>query len=256
MRELELQRALADLILEPEASGAWSVPGAVAQRRGLPPEDTRAMGRFHDRLQAYRELARLGLQEPIEDMFPVTLALLSGEGEWQACLDAFLQARVVESPYYRDIAPAFLGWLVASGWGSDRWPFLTELAHFELLEVLVAHHPESSVPMDLHPGPSPEDLLVLEPAAQVVAYAHAVHLASEEAPTPPCRPTLLLAYRDPHEDTQVMELTEGAAALLTRAQREPLGKVATDMGFGNLASLQGLLVDLQIRGAIAGYRLP
>jgi hypothetical protein len=214
------------------------------------------MERFHDRLLAYRELARLGLQEPIEDMFPVTLALLAGEGEWQACLDAFLQARGVETPYYRYIAPAFLGWLVASEWGSDRWPFLTELAHFELLEVLVAHHPEPSVPMDVHTVPSPGDLLVLEPAAQVVAYAHAVHLASEEAPIPPCRPTFLLAYRDPQEVTQVLELTEGAAALLTRAQREPLGKVASDMGFSGLVPLEGLLADLQGRGALVGFRHP
>ena len=77
-------------------------------------------------------------------------------------MQAFLDARVVRSSHYRDIAPAFLGWLAATGWGQDRWPFLLELAHAEILEVLVARFPDSDPPEGLHADPAAEDAVVLD----------------------------------------------------------------------------------------------
>jgi len=250
-RLLELQRTLADLILEGEDAVD---PQDVAARHGLEAADQAAIRRFDERLLVYRELSRMSLLEPIADMFPVTLSLLESEGARADCLDSFLRARRVSSQHYRDIAPAFLGWLVETGWGQATWPFLPELAHFELLEVLVARYPDGPGDARLHQEPLEADNLVLDPATRLVAYAHAVHRATEEAPIPRAEPTYLLAFRDARGDCQVLELTTVTAALLSQAAAKSISDVARELGLQDLQAVRILLTDLRERGALAGFR--
>ena len=250
-RLLELQRTLADLILEGEDAAD---PQRIAARHGLEEADQEAFRRFGQGLLGYRELARLSLLEPIADMFPVTLALLDSAGARAECLDAFLQARRVNSPHYRDIAPAFLGWLVETGWGQATWPFLSELAHFELLEVLVARYPDEPAGAALRRQPLDSDGLVLDPATRLVAYGHAVHRATEEAPIPRAESTYLLAFRDARGDCQVLELSDATAALLSQAATRPIAEVARELGLQDLEATRALLTDLRERGALAGFR--
>ncbi|WP_257306796.1 putative DNA-binding domain-containing protein [Geothrix campi] len=251
---LALQRALAALVLDPEGATFEEDPAGFARSHGLLEADAQSFQQFSAGLAAYRELARLSLLDPIETMFPVTRALLVREGAWEACIEAFLQARCVASRHYRDIAPAFLGWLAETGWGQATWPFLLELAHAEILEVLVARFPETGFPSRLHPVPEPRDHIVLDSATQVVSYRHAVHQVSEEAPVPEARPTHLLAYRDGEGRPQLMDLTPAAAALLTRARTERLAEAAAALGLTDLAATLSLLKELCDRGAIAGFQ--
>ena len=251
---LTLQRALAALVLDPEGEAFEDDPAGFARSHGLPEVDAQSFRQFSGGLAAYRELARLSLMDPIETMFPITKALLEREDAWEPCVEAFLQARCVASQHYRDIAPTFLGWLAETGWGQITWPFLLELAHAELMEVLVARFPEAERPPGLHPDPGPEDRLVLDPATQVVSYRHAVHQVSEAEPIPEARPTHLLAYRDGEGRPQLMDLTSPAAALLVRAQTASLGEAATALGLTDLAATLSLLKDLRDRGAIAGFQ--
>jgi len=253
-RTLALQRALAALVLDPEGEAFEADPAGFARSHGLPEADAQPFRQFSAGLAAYRELARLSLVDPIETMFPITKALLEREDSWEPCVEAFLQARCVASPHYRDIAPAFLGWLAETGWGQASWPFLLELAHAELLEVLVARFPEATPPLGLHESPGLEDRIVLDPATQVVSYRHAVHQASEEAPVPAARPTHLLAYRDSEGRPHLMDLTPAAAALLVRAQTESLGGAAAALGLVDLAATLSLLTELRDRGALTGFQ--
>lgn len=251
-RTLRLQRALASLILDGEGPD----PAAPVRAQGLSEAD---QGAFCDQtaaLDLYRELARLSLVEPLEDTFPVLKALLEKAGAWEGCVQAFLEARVIRSSHYRDIAPAFLGWLAETGWGQDRWPFLLELAHAELLEVLVARFPEADPPPGLHDEPSPADLAVPAAPTQVLAYAHAVQAATEVAPVPEARPTHLLAFRTPEGEARVMALTPATAALLVQARTRPVGEVAADLGFPDPTPALDLLRDLRRDGALAGFRTP
>jgi len=248
-----LQRALAGLILAPDEAGFAGDPEGFAAAFGLPPRDQAAFRRGLAGFQAYRELARMGLQEPVEDMFPVTMALLGEAGAWEDCVNAFLGARCLTSPHYRDIAPTFLGWLADTGWGQDRWPWLVELAHFELLETLVGRFPESPAPAGLAWVPSPEARIVLAPATQVVAYGHAVHRATEADPVPAAVPTFLLAYRDPEAGFHLMALTGALAALLGRAQAAPIARAAQELGLEDLGEVWPLLGELRAKGAIAGF---
>lgn len=238
---LRLQRALASLVLD----AAPELP------QDLPPGDQAALG--EPRLGTYRELARRGLLEPVETDFPVLKALLAGAGAWEACAQAFLAARVVHSPHYRDIPSAFLGWLADSGWGRDRWPFLLELAHMELLEVVVARFPDLPPAAGLPQAPSLDRGVALDPATQVVAYGHAVHRATEAEPMPEALPTRLLAFRTPEGEVRVLELTEATAALLVRAQTQPLGEALAGLGLPDPGPAMALLEDLRHQGAVVGF---
>ena len=253
-RTLRLQRALGSLVLDEDEAAIEADPGRVARRQELSGADQRSFRDQAPAMMTYRELARLSLIEPLESMFPVLKALLIGAGSWDACVQAFLDARVVRSSHYRDIAPTFLGWLTATCWGQDRWPFLLELAHAEILETLVARFPDSDPVEGLHADPGPEDLVVLDPATRVVTYAHAVHRTCVEAPIPEACPTHLLAFRDGDGLAQLMELTPATAALLVQAQARPLAEAAAALNMPDPAPITGLLHDLRRDGAIAGFR--
>lgn len=253
-RTLRLQRAMASLVLDQDEAVLEADPGRVARRHDLSGADQRSFRDQGPAMMTYRELARMSLIEPLETMFPVLKALLVEADAWDGCLQAFLDARVVRSPHYRDIAPAFLGWLASTRWGRDRWPFLLELAHAEILEVLVARFPDSDPPEDLHADPAPQDLVALNPATQVVSYAHAVHRVHEQAPVPDARPTHLLAFRDREGEARLMELTPATAALLVQARTHPLADCAAALDMPDLTPAMHLLRGLHRNGAIAGFR--
>jgi hypothetical protein len=250
---LALQRALVEAALTPDFNEFKEDPRGFAARQGLGPLDQAAFARFARRLPAYREMVRASLEEPITSMFPVTHAHLQGAGAWPEALDGFLEARVVTSPHYRDIAPAFLGWLVDTGWGQERWPWLLQLAHFELLESLVDRHPLVEAPPGLHGVPSPGDRVVLDPATQVVAYQFAVTEATREAPEPRPLPLQLMAYRDEGGDVHWLDLTPATAALLVRAQEETIATACRALGLASLEEALSLLEGFCRQGAVQGF---
>lgn len=255
-RTHRLQRAMATLVLDADEAAFEADPGRAARRHGLAGDDQRAFREQGEALLTYRELVRMSLLEPLETMFPVLKALLESAQAWDGCVQAFLDARAVRSGHYRDIAPAFLGWLAATNWGQERWPFLLELAHAELLEVLVARFPDSDPPGGVHAEPLPEDVIVLDPATQVVAYDHAVHRTTEANPVPEATPTHLLAFRNAVGEARLMEVTSATSALLVQAQTQPLARAAAALGIPDLEPVLALFRDLHRDGAIAGFQTP
>jgi len=239
---LALQRALADWILAPEP----------AEPAGLPEAHRRALDRHREGLAVYRDLARQSLSDPLEACFPVARALLEEAGTWEDLVSGFLAARCVPSGHYRDIAPAFLGWVADTGRGLDRWPFLLELLHFELLDQLVERWPEEAA-ASLRPVPEAGDRIELDPATRVVSYTHAVHLATVEAPVPAHTPAHLLAFRDAAGDFQLRELTAATAALLVGAQAAPFAEAAAGLGL-EAGPAATLLEQLCAEGALTGFR--
>ena len=244
MREALLQRALGDLILESSDAEFRRDPAGFGDGHGLSEADSECFLRQQGRLLLYRELARTNLLAPLENTYPVLRALL-GPAAWTEVTDAFLAARSLASPYYRDIAPGFAAWLAETGWGRSRWPAILELAHYECLELLITRWPDQVTPVDPDLPPAPDVRLVLDPAARVVSYGHAVHRATEAEPVPLPATTHLLLHRDAEGGFGVLELTAAAAALL--AADAPLG-AALD------GALLELLSDLKARGALLGFR--
>jgi hypothetical protein len=245
---------MASLVLDADEAALEADPGRAARRQDLAGADQAAFRDQAEAILTYRELARMSLIEPLEEMFPVLKALLEQEDSWEACVQGFLEARVIRSGHYRDIAPAFLGWLASTRWGQDRWPFLLELAHAELLEVLVARYPDGEPPVGLHADPHLEDRMVLDAATQVVSYSHAVHRARAENPVPEAGPVHLLAYRDVDGAAHLLELTPATAALLVQAQTAGLARAAESLALSDLNPVMDLLRGFQRDGAIAGFR--
>lgn len=253
-QEHRLQATLLDLLLEPEAGAAFEADAAgFGRERGILPPHDAALNRFKDRLQIYRDAARNDVQDLLEHFFPVTWSLLESAETWEDCTAGFLASRSITSPHFRDIAPAFVGWLSASGWGHDRWPSLLATAHFELLELLVGRWPDSPRPTWLEDQPRPEGRIVLEPATRLVSYGHAVHRATPEEPLAESRPVHLLAHRDRDGDFRILELTESTAALLAKGQEVSVARVVAELGLGDLDESLGLLRDLHGQGAIWGF---
>ena len=254
-RTLSLQRAMASLVLDADEAALEADPGRAARRQGLTLADQCSFREQGPAMLTYRELARMSLIEPLETTFPVLKSLLEGVELWDGCVQAFLDARVLRSNHYRDIAPAFLGWLAATSWGQERWPFLLELAHSEILEVLVARHPDAELPGDLHAEPSPQDQIVWDSATQVVSYAYAVHRVSEAAPVPEARPLHLLAFRGADGEARLLELTPATAALLVQARSCSIAEAAEALNLTELDPAMSLLRELQRDGALAGFQL-
>ena len=250
---LALQRSLVEAALMPDPGPLERDPAGFAAGRGLPPDDQAAFVRFKDRLLVYRNLVRADLAEPVETICFVSLALIEQAGLWGDCLAAFLASRGVRSAFYRDLAASFLGWLASSGWGRERWPWMLQLVHFELLNALVAHHPGGDPPAGLHPRPGLGDRLVLDAPTQLVTYQYRVHLATVRAPEPAPGTTHLLACRDRAGLPRWMELTPATAALLLRAQQASIGQAALDLGLDDLSEAVDLLAQLQAKGAILGF---
>ncbi|HEU4950989.1 MAG TPA: putative DNA-binding domain-containing protein [Holophagaceae bacterium] len=249
----KLQAAMADLALEADDTAFRQDPIAFAAGRGLDPGDARAFARWQRRLLTYRALVRYALRAPLPDCFPVSKALLEPEGLWEPCLDAFLEARAVQSPYYRHIHPHFVEWLAESGWGQDRYPFLLSLAHFEYLELEVLRAPEDGPVEGVFDAPAPERTAVFSAAARNLAYPWRVHEATEEAPIPAEGAALLFCHRLPDGRFQQRELEGPESAWITRLQAgEPLGAAAEAVGLP-WDEARALAEDLRADGAVLGF---
>jgi len=98
--------------------------------------------------------------------------------------------------------------------------------------------------------------IVLDPTAQVVAYAHAVHRAQVDAPVPGRETTCLLAFRDAEGEARILALTEATAALLVQARAGNLGEVVDRLAIQDFHAVETLLRDLVDQGAIAGFAAP
>lgn len=246
-----LQGALTDIALDADVSAFRQDPIAFAAARGLEPGDARALQRWQRRLLTYRALIRFALSDPLPDCFPITKSLLGDA--WDDCVEAFLDARAIQSSYYRHIHPHFVEWLAESGWGSERWPCLLSLAHFEYLELEVLRAPEDEPAPGLLLAPAPERRVHFSASARNLAYPWRVHEASEEAPLPPDGTTLLFCHRLPDGRYHQRELGGASSAFLTRLMDDaPAGEAAQAVEL-DWDEAVGFLEELRTEGAVLGF---
>lgn len=250
-----LLRCMTDLILDAGGGEAFAAdPRSFGAARGLGMTDQSSLGAFKDRLLTYRGIARNALEDPLPDCFPITHALLGEADLWNGCLDAFLASRSIQSPYYRDVSPTFVGWLADSGWGLERWPFLLQLAHFEYIEVEILRWPDDPPASGLHDTPTADSHVVFDGAARNLAYAYRVHEATKEEPAPADGEAFLLGYRDPEGDFGYSELSAHASAFLARClEGDSVREAASALGL-EVDEVLDLLISLRGKGAISGFR--
>jgi len=245
---------MTDLILDAEGAKSFTDdPKSFGAARCLCKADQAALETFRSRLLLYRDLAHTALEDPLPDCFPITHALLEGAGQWEACMEAFLASRAIQSPYYRDVNPSFVAWLATNGWGQERWPFLLQLAHFEYIEVEILRWPDDPPLDELQATPTLDSRVVFAGATRNLAYAWHVHEATKNDPEPEAGEAFLLGYRDPEGDFIYSELSAHASAFLARClEGEPIGMAASALDL-EVDEVLDLLIRFREKGALSGF---
>jgi hypothetical protein len=157
------------------------------------------------RMAIYRELFFNNLKSLLSNMFPV-LNKLHSDPHWSRLVRRFMQRHQAQTPYF---------------------PFLTELAHYEYIELAVSVSEESN---DLE-GVDPDgDLLAGVPVKSVLAWVYAyqypVHrISAEFLPDAPAeQPVYLAVYRNTDDQVGFLELNAVTAGLLNAIEENDAGQ--------------------------------
>lgn len=219
------------------------------------------------RMRVYEKLLFDNLNGFLLACFPVTRRLL-GARVWRKAVRRFFAEHRCESPLFRDIPAAFLGWMreTAPQAYPDR-PWLYELMHYEWLELAVM---TDGADVEAVADDGEDDLLsgvpVLNGTARLVSYRYPVHRIG-----PRFRPTeadggsyCYLVYRDDRDEVRFIALNPVSARLLALigeaglGGREALLKVAAELGRPDAGAVieagTALLKELRRAGALAGIR--
>lgn len=187
-------------------------PDHVPVPRGL---DERRMG-------IYSELIFNNVSSLLSDFFPVIYSILAEE-DWDRMVRDFFVSHQSQTPYFMELSGEFSQYLAGSQLLSDFPGYLTELAHYEWIELALftmdEELPEDSIGTDqLLDVP-----LSLSPLAQPIAYQYPVHRISPEFQpgAPGDEPTCLLVLRDGDDSVRFFELQLLSFQLLHEIQQNP-----------------------------------
>ncbi len=201
------------------------------------------------RLKVYQELVYRNIEGFIAGGFPV-LKSLYREADWQALVRAFIDGHRCRSPYFLEIGQEFLQFLMESHQrrACDP-PFMTELAHYEWVE-LALDVSEETLPPEAPVADLPAAVLTQSPLAWSLAYPYPVHrIGPAFRPEQPADTTFLVVYRGRDETVRFMELNAATARLLelfrdNRAERVDalLHRLAAELGL-DAGALQAFGTD-------------
>jgi hypothetical protein len=252
MDDARIQKLIADACLRSEGD--------------LSAEDRAALAAPPERLALYRRLVRNNLLGVTSKMMPRTRARVNdgAHGAFDASFDAFLSEVAPRTHYLRDVPAEFLAW-VAPRWAEDSGVprYAADLAGYELVHFQIASAPPLTG-ADAVADLALDRRLVFCPARKLVRYAHAIHELAEDVEDrvePAVRDVALVAYRDPDNAVQFLELTPLAASIVERLfSGAALGEaVATACRLAGaamspevLASTARMLADWGERGLLLG----
>ncbi|WP_420465006.1 DNA-binding domain-containing protein [Panacagrimonas sp.] len=218
------------------------------------------------RLQIYRDLFYNNVESFLRNAFPV-LRKLSSDDAWHARVRDFYSRHRCTAPQFYGLAEEFLHFLESErGEHPDDPPFMTELAHYEWVEMVLSISEDDPTPDRADPN---GDLLdgapVLSPVAWPLAYAYPVHRIGPELQPqqPPPEPTYLVVYRNRQDAVKFLEVNAVTARLLQLIEEQPgvsgrelLLQIAADLQHPQpeqiVASGSDMLVGLRQRDIVLG----
>ena len=174
------------------------------------------------RLQLYRQLYINTLETLLSRHFPVLRRTLEPTA-WDALVEGFARDHRARSPLFTEIGQEFIDYL--SGLDpSTIPPWLTELAHYEWIELdlLIDPTPLPAVPINVDDPLTAT--LRLSPRVRLLGYRWPVHRIGPELrpDSPPPAPTWLLAQCQTGR-VRFAELSPLAARLLTLLEHPDSG---------------------------------
>ncbi|MCU0977474.1 MAG: putative DNA-binding domain-containing protein [Steroidobacteraceae bacterium] len=217
------------------------------------------------RMDVYRELFFNNVASLLGGTFPVCRDIL-GEAGWRALVRRYYAGHRANTPYFLELPSEFLRWLGEAGAADPALPpFVTELAHYEWVELALS---VSDAEPDLAEVDPAGDLLagrpVVSPLAWPLAYRWPVHRLSPayRPEAPGDLPTFLVVYRDPAGDVRFLEADAATARLLELMDTHPcepgaatLARVAAELGDGAAAARGAQMLEgLRARGILLGTR--
>lgn len=234
-------------------------PGRVAAPDGI---DDR-------RMAIYRNLLYNNVEGFISSGFPV-LRRLSDDDSWHRRVRAFFRDHVCQTPYFAEIAAEFVQWLTSErGEHPDDPPFITDLAHYEWVELALA---VSDADKDQPPVNPNGDLLdsqpLVSPLAWPLAYQWPVHQIGPDfqPEAPGAQPTYLVIHRDRLDSVHFLVINAVTYRLLQLLDadtpttgRLALQTIADELGHPDPRAVldhgSQLLTDLKARNIILGTRV-
>lgn len=219
------------------------------------PENTVAPPGIEDRRMAiYRSLFFNNLYNLLGTFFPV-LRKISSDEQWRHLIREFMKIHRAKTPYFLELPEEFLDFLRNEYQPlDDDYPFLTELAHYEFVELALRVSPNENDLAGVDPN---GDLLTGVPVKSVLSWAFAyqfpVHRISKDfLPTDPTeQPTYLTVYRGSDDKVRFLEMNPVTAALLDAVENnqaalsgdELLRELATKIHYPNVDALISHGVD-------------
>lgn len=189
------------------------------------PEHNAAPAGIEDRRMAiYRELFFNNLQSLLGSTFPV-LKKVCGTSRWRGLIREFMARHRAQTPYFLEIPKEFLAFLEREYRPrADDYSFLTELAHYEWIELAVSISMDRDDLTMIDPaGDLLEGIPVMSVLARPLAYRFPVQRISEKyRPDEPGKQTThLVVFRKPDNHVGFMELNAMTADLLNRVADNP-----------------------------------
>jgi len=207
------------------------------------------------RLKVYQELFFNNIESLLANGFPVIREIL-GEKNWNLLIKDFWKTHRCQTPYFPKIGVEFIHWLQRHPLPEDL-PFLRELAHYELMEVVV-DTADITLP-DLRGRVDelrPETTLVLNPATVILHYEYPVQRISKafQPQEKGADKTRLLVYRNRQHQVKFMSLSAASVILLDllQTQSRSLADLSrtTESSFAVLTGSLGHHIEQQVQDFI------
>lgn len=212
-------------------------------------------GLDRQRLEVYRRLFFNNVTSFVSKAFPVLHSLYS-EADWLQLVRSFYATHESHSPYFSDIAKEFLQFLENEYEpGDPDPPFLCELAHYELAELVLSiaddeiHWDDIDKDGDLLNRPP-----VLSPFARRFTYNWPVHRLSRnfQPAKPGVKPTHLILCRNHDGKINFILMNEASSGLIREIEKSPgcSGRQHIAEAAKKLSQTPGEIADEVLQGGL------
>lgn len=169
-------------------------------------------------ITVYQELIFNNIKGFLDKCFPICQRIIGSE-QWLALCLHFFKKSHLHSPYFIEINRDFVDFLYQQDLTKLELPaFLTELAHYEWIELYVDIHTDELSPEQLaHPAGT----LLLHPSVQNLHYQWPVHCIDETHLPAQTKDTFLLVFRNKNLQVTFVELGILSYALLEFLAENP-----------------------------------
>jgi hypothetical protein len=168
------------------------------------------------RMAIYKDLIYSNLEGFIANAFPVVRIIFSDD-DWHEMIRDFIIRHTSETPLFHEIAREFLNYLKTERDEPNDPVFLSELAHYEWVELALTVLDETFQLYQVNENETVLDtLFTTSPLAWTFSYSYPVHQISDAfQPTSVNQiPSYLLIYRNSHDNVTFIELNPVSARLI------------------------------------------